>query len=480
MKSSEVQMKETELGLLPASWEAKILEQQLEKLIDYRGKTPKKSDHGIVTLSARSVKMGYIDYELAYHISNETYDKFMVRGFPKVGDILLTTEAPLGCVATLDRDDVCVAQRLLTLRGKQDTLNNEYLKYYLMSRQGQHQLLSRATGSTVQGIKRTEFSKVLIALPPFKEQEKIAKALSDIDTCIETNSQANKILEEICLSIFKSWFIDFNPVKAKASASAAGKSKEYVELSAMSVISSKSEEELQILKESDPVSYQNIADTAALFPSELVATDLGLTPKGWNTKKIKDLASVIKGKSYKSSELENSKTALVTLKSFNRGGGYRLDGLKEYTGKYKKEQEVFAGDLIVAYTDVTQAADVIGKPAMVISDDRYDHLVISLDVAVIRPAKESMKFFLYGIAQTENFQQHTKSHSTGTTVLHLSKNAVPDYEFLFPGEELITAYQNFSSPFFTLINQNISDNRSMENLRDSLLPELMSGRLSGG
>ena len=76
---------------------------------------------------------------------------------------------------------------------------------------------------------------------------------------------------------------------------------------------------------------------------------------------------------------------MVTLKSFNRGGGYRLDGLKEYTGKYKPEQEVFAGDLIVAYTDVTQAADVIGKPAMVISDSRYEHLVVSLDVAVVRP-----------------------------------------------------------------------------------------------
>ena len=111
----------------PKGWKEVNLVDCLESLIDYRGKTPKKSDDGILTLSAKSVKMGYIDYNQAYFISQETYDKFMVRGFPKKGDVLMTTEAPLGCIARLDRDDVSVAQRLLTLRGKEGILNNDYL-----------------------------------------------------------------------------------------------------------------------------------------------------------------------------------------------------------------------------------------------------------------------------------------------------------------------------------------------------------------
>lgn len=89
------------------------MEDALECIIDYRGKTPKKSDQGIPTLSAKSVKNNYIDYSACYYISEEEYKKFMVRGLPQVGDVLLTTEAPMGLTARLDRDDIGIAQRLL-------------------------------------------------------------------------------------------------------------------------------------------------------------------------------------------------------------------------------------------------------------------------------------------------------------------------------------------------------------------------------
>ena len=99
------------------------MECALESIIDYRGKTPRKSDTGVPTLSAKTVKNNFIDYSNCYYISKEEYDRFMVRGFPKTGDILLTTEAPLGMAAKLDRDDVAIAQRLLTLRGKEGILD---------------------------------------------------------------------------------------------------------------------------------------------------------------------------------------------------------------------------------------------------------------------------------------------------------------------------------------------------------------------
>nr|WP_276575169.1 restriction endonuclease subunit S [Methanococcoides seepicolus] len=207
-------------------------------------------------------------------------------------------------------------------------------------------------------------------------------------------------------------------------------------------------------------------------------SELGEVPVGWEIKAIQDLAKTIKGKSYKSAELSESKTALVTLKSFNRGGGYRLDGLKEYTGSYKGEQEVFAGDLIIAYTDVTQAADVIGKPAMVVSDSRYEHLVISLDVAVVRPEIDGHKYFLYGLARTDTFQNHTKSYTTGTTVLHLGKSAVPEFQFPAPSEELMKLYMQNVSSMFILVNEKIEESKNIERLRDTLLPKLLSGEVS--
>src|SRR5690554_4369939 len=94
--------------VMGSEWKEKYLVDCLDKLIDYRGKTPKKAENGILTLSAKSVKNGTIDYSKAYYISRETYNKFMTRGFPKKGDILMTTEAPLGYVAKLDRDDVAI------------------------------------------------------------------------------------------------------------------------------------------------------------------------------------------------------------------------------------------------------------------------------------------------------------------------------------------------------------------------------------
>lgn len=195
-----------EVNNIPEGWREENLVNCLDSLIDYRGKTPENSETGIPTLSAKSVKMGYIDYSQVYYISKSTYDKFMVRGFPKIGDVLMTTEAPLGCVAKLNRDDVAVAQRLLTLRGKRNVLNNDYLRYYLTSRRGQYELQSRASGSTVEGIKRSEFIKVKILLPIYDEQLAISNIFTAFDDKIELLQAQNITLEETAQTIFKEWF----------------------------------------------------------------------------------------------------------------------------------------------------------------------------------------------------------------------------------------------------------------------------------
>jgi type I restriction enzyme S subunit len=304
-----------------------------------------------------------------------------------------------------------------------------------------------------------------VKLPPLHEQKRIVDVLGTLDDKIELNRQMNSTLEAMAQALFKSWFVDFDPVIDNALAAGNPIPEELqARADARAALGDK--------RKPLPEAIQK------QFPSRFVLTEeMGWVPEGWREVQVKDIAKVIKGKSYKSSELEESKTALVTLKSFNRGGGYRLDGLKEYTGTYKPEQEVFAGDLIIAYTDVTQAADVIGKPAMVVSDSRYDHLVVSLDVSVVRPEVSGHKYFLYGIAQTERFQDHTYSHSTGTTVLHLGKNAVPDFWMVLPKEELVNAFVKVAEPTFQLIDKQIAEVGQLSALRDTLLPKLLSGEL---
>lgn len=183
------------------------MEEALDEIIDYRGKTPQKVDKGgVPTLSAKAIKNNCIDYELCYCISLDEYKRFMTRGMPKIGDVLLTTEAPLGMVARLDRDDIAIAQRLLTLRGKAGILDNEYLFYYLQSPRGQAALRARETGTTVTGIKQSEFRKMQIYIPSIENQRKIGKILGDIDRKITINKEINKNLEQQAVAVFNKFY----------------------------------------------------------------------------------------------------------------------------------------------------------------------------------------------------------------------------------------------------------------------------------
>lgn len=430
--------KDTEIGRIPAEWNIDTMENALEEIIDYRGKTPRKSEVGIETLSAKSVKNGYIDYSKAYFISEETYKKFMVRGFPKKGDILLTTEAPLGLVAKLDRDKVGIAQRLLTLRGKEKYLLNDFLLYYLMSNEGQHQLTSRETGTTVKGIKQKEFRKCLISLPPYEEQKAIARILSTLDEKIEVNNQINKTLENMAQAIFKQWFVDFE------------------------------------FPNEDGEPYKSSG-------GEMVESELGMIPKGWEVISLDKIVDVKSGYSYKGTDLSESNNAMVTIKNFDRNGGYKKDGLKEIiiSDRVKKHHYIEINDVVVAHTDLTQGAEIIGNPVMVLSKGKYEKLIMSMDVVkVISKDNDIDNAFIYCLLKTDNFKQYALGYVNGTTVLHLSKKAIPQYKLPFPTD--IKICKELSAILKTIMMKiSLSDNEN-DNLnltRDILLPKLMSGEI---
>ena len=449
----------------------------IELIIDNRGKTPPLAKTGYELIETASINGSnkYPDYsKITKFVSEETYNTWFRKGHPTSGDILISTVGMnIGDVVIMKSNRGSIAQNLIALRTN-NKLNSDYLYYILTSKNIREKIRSLNIGSAQPSLKVPHLLNIEFYLPNIEKQSEISKILNELDEKIEINTQINQTLEQIAQTIFKSWFIDFDPVHAKANALANGQTAEQATQAAMAVISGKNTQELHRLQTANPEQYQQLWEIAEAFPSGF---DEEGVPRGWESKKVGEVAKIIKGKSYKSSELAPSKTALVTLKSFNRGGGYRLDGLKEYTGTYKPEQEVFAGDLIIAYTDVTQAADVIGKPAMVMSDSRYEHLVISLDVGVVRPKNEKYKYFLYCLAMTDTFQAHTHSFCTGTTVLHLGKEAVPSFEFILPDNKFIELFDEFVSPIFVRINNIIEENKSLEKIRDELLPKLLSGEV---
>ena len=301
-------------------------------------------------------------------------------------------------------------------------------------------------GSGVPTLNRNHLHPMRMKRPPVAEQKQISSMLGTIDDRIALLRETNATLEAIAQAMFKSWFVDFDPVHAKAQG----------------------------------IAPEGMGEaTAALFPDSFEESELGLVPKGWSMTSVSQVAEVVKGKSYSSSELAaQHDTALVTLKSFARGGGFRLDGFKPYTGKYKLSQVVVSGDLIVAYTDVTQAAELIGKPAIVVGVEEYKTLVASLDVGIVRPEPSKCnRQFLYGLFRTEPFQSHTFAHTSGTTVLHLAKEGIGSFQFPCPPVELIVAYAEIAEAIVGRSQTNIDLMRTLATLRDTLLPRLISGQL---
>lgn len=162
------------LGEVPAHWEVIGLTKYLESIIDYRGRTPTKVDEGVFLVTAKNIRNGVIDYEVSQeYIATIEYDDVMRRGRPIVGDVLFTTEAPLGQVALVDREDIALAQRIIKFRAVPHRLSNAYLKAWLMGSFCQFNLEQLATGSTALGIKGSKIGQVRLCLPPLSEQDEI-------------------------------------------------------------------------------------------------------------------------------------------------------------------------------------------------------------------------------------------------------------------------------------------------------------------
>lgn len=199
-------------------WPEFTLEKVLDRLIDYRGISPKKSGLGVPVISARVVKSGRIMENIEQTIDPSYYKDWMRRGMPKSGDVVITTEGPLGEVAQLDEKTATYAlgQRVVTLRGKPEILDNQFLKYLLISPEIQGRLYARATGSTVQGIKQKSLREMPIPVAPIHEQRKIASVLGALDSMIELNRKTTVTLEHMVQVIYKAWFVNFDPVVAKS------------------------------------------------------------------------------------------------------------------------------------------------------------------------------------------------------------------------------------------------------------------------
>jgi type I restriction enzyme S subunit len=208
---------------------------------------------------------------------------------------------------------------------------------------------------------------------------------------------------------------------------------------------------------------------------------LGKIPEGWKVVFLSDIANFISGYSYKGNELVPSKQAMATIKNFQRKGGFKLDGFKEIipSDKIKKEQYANIYDILVAHTDLTQNADVIGNAEMLLSNGDYEKIIFSMDLVKVEPKEVfPYRFFIASLLQSEKFKSYCLGYVNGTTVLHLSKKALPNYILAIPhNNAYIVQFDNLLSNLYKKMSELIKENSKLSLLRDSLLPRLMSGEI---
>ncbi|MET4925198.1 restriction endonuclease subunit S [Streptomyces sp. PSRA5] len=186
--------------------------------------------------------------------------------------------------------------------------------------------------------------------------------------------------------------------------------------------------------------------------------------------------SLVKGNSYKSADVGHGAQWLVSLKSIGRDGSYRPSGLKRFAGDFKPQQRLGSGEVVVAHTDLTQKAEVLARPVRVPEVGPEVH-VASLDLAIVRPSRLLTNEYLLALLSREDFRNHALGFSNGTTVLHLSVKAVPSYEFVPPGEDLVDRVTAKMRPLLKRADASEKESETLSVLRDTLLPQLMSGRL---
>lgn len=414
----------------PQNWKFGKLDNLVDEFIDYRGKTPPKSDEGIHMLSAANIKDGFIlPKRKEKFVSEETYEEWTTRGIPSKDDVIITTEAPVGEVGIIRSDETFLtAQRLITLRSS-DGLDPHYLKFCLQYERTQQQLGSYASGTTVSSFNQTDLRNTVIPVPPISEQKKIGDILDNIERKININDRMDVLLGEIAQAVFESRFVDFSQ-------------------------------------------YDN-----------LVETELGKIPEEFDVKDLNEVLSFQRGYSYSGDELideESEKSIddgypMVNLGNISPGGGYRPENIKYCKNVPHERYLAEPGDLVISHTDMTQDRDILGSP-VVIPKFNVEHILFSHHLYAIRDTDLPIEY-LYYYFLSPYFKPKAESFASGTTVLSFSSKITSEVKIPIPSKESLESYLRIARPIFERREAIRREKELLLNLRDTLLPRLMSGEV---
>ena len=342
---------------------------------------------------------------------------------PEPNDIVFSYEATLNLYAIIPSGfHGCLGRRMALIRVDDKKAYYKYIYYYFFSNQWRATIKENTVlGATVDRIPLVKFPDFEVELPEICIQHRIANILSAYDDLIENNQKQIKLLEEAAQRLYKEWFVDLR------------------------------------------------------FPGYEETPIVDGVPEGWKIRPLSDVFTFIRGKSYTSKELSNNQGILmVNLKNIRAFGGYNRNAEKRFTGKYKEEQQLTPGDIIMGVTDMTQERRLVGHTAMV--PDLKEKTTFSMDLIKLIPISIS-KNYLYGTMLYGGFSYKISPLANGVNVLHLKPEAMMNLPMLVPSSSVMEAFDNIFNPIYSRIESLQEQIDDASEARDRLLPKLMSGEI---
>lgn len=391
----------------------------LLKVIDNRGKTPPLSDvetpHGLIEINALVGQSKHPDYKvIRKFVSAETYGSWFRSGHPEDGDVLFSTVGSIAEVAIVCGGKGCIAQNLIALRANPAIVNSDYFYYALINPEVQVKLRTLDISSVQPSIKVPHLLATEIPLISLSLQKEVVVILSALDDRITLLRETNATLEAIAQALFKSWFVDFDPVRAKLEGRA-------------------------------PAGMDEA--TAALFPDEFEESELGLVPSGWWVGTLQNLLVLQRG---------------FDLPAQDRvPGDYPIIAASGPSGTHKVAMAKGPGV-------VTGRSGVLGRVFLELGD--YWPLNTALWVKEFRGATPC---YAYEVLRLLDFS----SFNAGSAVPTLNRNHVHTLPYLIPSRTCVEAYEALAIQLHQRVRLNEKQAQTLATLRDTLLPRLISGQL---
>ena len=398
-----------------------VLNDICELIVDCPHSTAYDEGTGYPLVRTPNIGRGRLIYSGMHRVCEEVYNKRNARAIPQTNDLIFAREATAGNVALIQEGEkVCLGQRTVLIRPNANLVNPAFLTYHLLAPEQQYKLLSTANGATVAHVNMPTIRNLKLSLPPLATQYRIASILSRYDSLIENYQKQIKLLEEAAQRLYKEWFVDLR------------------------------------------------------FPGHENTKIVDGVPEGWEKKKLCELFSFVRGKSYTSKELSDEGTIMVNLKNIQSFGGYKSDVEKHFIGTFKEEQTLMKGDLIMGVTDMTQERRLVGSVALI--PDFKETATFSMDLIKLISFKLP-NIYLYCAMRYGDVSRQIAPLANGVNVLHLKPEAISNIEMVVASDSIIEKFVSYTSKTIENILSLQSQLRLLTEARDRLLPKLLSGEI---